>query len=247
MISAYTLPIMSNTVEKRIKLIKETAAELGINAVVVLQDDIKLGPSGPLNEHVGPGRSIAILANIGSAPQQNSKDSPKFIVCLPNINFGIIEKDRVLELLENYLREHIIYSLGYQKGYYVYKCDAPGVDSAGILNGSASPNALIEPIGITPDFLLLCNVEVYDADYGKNGKTVFNAFGISMTLYDLMERKAIWTGKTEKILGRSVLVTPLEGLGSPFLVPEVLGDAIMKAIDTIPSVEGFRMGPASKY
>ncbi len=246
MISAYTLPIMSNTVEKRVALIKETAADLGLNAVIGLQYDIKLGPSGPLDERVGPGRSNALLANIGRARQQNPENLPKFIVCLPALNFNKIEKGRVTDLLYKYLREHILYSLGYQKGYYVYKCYAPGVDNASILNGSASLEALGEPIGIAPDFALLCDVEGYDEDRDEKGNIVIKTLRLTMTLFDLKEKKAVWTSTTRGISSKSVLARYPSG-GLPFLMPETISAALMKAVDTMPSVKGFRRGPESKY
>jgi hypothetical protein len=246
MISAYTLPIVSNTVEKRVALIKETAADLGINAIIGLQDDIKFRTTW--NERSGPGRSNALLATTGSARQQNAEALPKFIVCLPALNFKI-EKIQDLGLLDEFLREHILYTLGYQKGYYVYKCDAPGVDNAGILNGSASIEALAEPISIPPDFALLCDVEGYD----ERGNIVISrskTLRLAMTLYDLKEKKAVWTSTTEGISTKSIIGSLFVGGLPALLEPDEFKAAIAaltKTIDNMPSVKGFRRGPESKY
>ena len=236
--------LLITLLKKRVTLIKETAADLGLNAVIGLQYDIKLGP---FDERVGPGRSNAILANIGSARQQNPEDLPKFIVCLPALNFIMIEKGRVEDLLNRYLREHILYSFGYQKGYYVYNRDALRVDRASILNGSISLEALGEPIGIPPDFVLLCDVRGYDAYLINTGKMVLITLRLTMTLYDLKEKKVVWTGTAEGTQGKRVTDKFIVGYESPFLAPQTLGAALMKAVDTMPSVKGFRKGPASQH
>jgi hypothetical protein len=245
MISAYTLPIINNTAEKRVALIKETVAGLGINAVIGLQYDIKIGS---WNERTGPGRSNGILANIGTTQQQNSEALPKFIVCLPVVHFKI-EKTPATNLLDEYLREHIQYSLGYQRGYYVYRCDAPGVDNSSILHGSTSLEALSEPIGIPPDFALLCDVEGYD-EQGNIVVRRSKTLRLIMTLYDLKEKKAVWTSATEAISVKSVIGSFFAGGLPSLLEPEefkTVSAALMKAIDNMPSVKGFRGGPVSRY
>ena len=99
MISAYTLPIISNSAEKREMLVRNTIAGLGINAVVGLQSNI--------GEDVGPtGHSNGILANIGTVQQKDAQRMPKFIVCLPPVNFKT-EKDASMNKLDDYLREQI--------------------------------------------------------------------------------------------------------------------------------------------
>jgi hypothetical protein len=190
MIAAYTMPIMSNTVEKRVALIKEEAASRGIDAVIDLQH-----PSGSAVMHIG--RSVGVLAKTGAAQNQNADPLPKFIVCLPPFSSSV-GKDLSTNGLDEYLLEYAKYYLGYYKGYYVYRCNTPGISKAGILQNGVSPGALIGPISIAPDFILMADVKWDETgslymggkDYSFLVPTL--SLKITMTLIDLKERKAVW-------------------------------------------------------
>lgn len=251
MISAYTLPIMSNTREKREALIKQTAADLGINAVIGLEPNI-----GPAVQRTD--RSIGILANTGTAQQQTIEAIPKFIICLPPINFRI-EKDPSLSKLDDYLREYVQYFFSYMKGYYVYRCNTPAVNKASVLEGNTDPAILAEPLGIVPDYVLLCDVDGYD-QHGNIVVSRSRTLKITMTLFDLREKKVVWTTSTIGISVKSMTGAflkwglvhgPVVGLAGAAIESaesddlKIVREAIMKAIDSVPVVTGFQGGTIS--
>lgn len=235
MISAYTLPIMSNSADKREALIKNTIADLGINAVVGLQSLTGAG-------HVG--LSNGILAKMGIARQKDAKTMPKFIVFLPAVNLKI-EKEASMPNLDDYLREHIQYFLSYTKGYYVYRYDPPGISNADVLQGSIDPAALVEQLGIATDYALLCDVVGYD----ETGNIVVyraRTLKITMTLFDLKEKRVAWSATTSGESKQSFLLLGLPGLLTQ-KEEEILliRNAIMNAMDSLPMVHGFRGGTIS--
>jgi hypothetical protein len=251
MISAYTLPIVNNTQKKREALIKETAAGMGINAVVGLLPDVGSGVKRT-------GRTTGLLANVGTKLRDNEEAMPKFIVCLPPVNFKI-ERNPSMAKLDDYLREYIQFFFSYMKGYYVYKYDAPDLNNDNILQGSIDSAILNEPLGITPDFALLCDVDGYD-EKGNIALQRSYTLKLKMTLFDLKEKKPVWTSRTEGISTKSLLGAFVMGglvagpLGSTlFVAGEVASDddlhtarfALMNAMDSLPAVKGFRGGAIS--
>jgi hypothetical protein len=188
MINAYTMPIMRNTEENRIALIKEEAAGRGINAVIGLQH-----PTGTAVRRVG--RSVGLLAKVGGASKKTADAMPKFIVCFPPVHY--LEEDLSKSDLDDYLLEFMQFYLGYYKGYYVYRCNAPGISKNSILQNGVSPQALSEPIGIAPDYALLCDVGWEEVGFQfvgtKTGQSYSALYSltITMTLIDLNERKPI--------------------------------------------------------
>jgi hypothetical protein len=243
MISVYTLPIMNNDAEKREALIKNTVAVAGINAVVGLQS---LTGDG----HVG--LSNGILAKQGSARQKDAQVIPKFIVFLPSVNFKI-EKEASMNKLDDYLREHIQYFLSYTKGYYVHRYDHPGISNAGVLQGNIDPAALVVPLGVAPDFVLLCDVDGYD----ESGNIVTHSaktLKITLTLFDLKQKRVFWTsagsGKTtQSLLRGAIMFGPLFCRANLLTESEersfIVRRAIMDAMDSLPIVDGFRGGTIS--
>ncbi|MEJ2407177.1 MAG: hypothetical protein P8171_23415 [Candidatus Thiodiazotropha sp.] len=77
MISAYTLPLTSNTAENRLALVRDQAATLGANAIVGLRQNV--GKSIAKPEH-----SNGLLVKVGESltPKPNLA---KFIVCMPPV------------------------------------------------------------------------------------------------------------------------------------------------------------------
>jgi hypothetical protein len=251
MISAYTLPIVNNTQKKREALIKETVAGMGINAVVGLLPDVGSGVKRT-------GRTTGLLANVETKLRDNEEAMPKFIVCLPPVNFKI-ERNPSMAKLDDYLREYIQFFFSYMKGYYVYKYDAPDLNNDNILQGSIDSAILNEPLGITPDFALLCDVDGYD-EKGNIALQRSYTLKLKMTLFDLKEKKPGWTSRTEGISTKSLLGAFVMGglvagpLGSTlFVAGEVASDddlhtarfALMNAMDSLPAVKGFRGGAIS--
>ena len=251
MISAYTLPIAGNSPEKRKTLIREISADKGINAVIGLMPDIGSGVQRT-------GRSVALLANVGNNPRKNSDAMPKFIVGLPPVNFKI-EQSASMTRLDDYLREYVQFLFSYMKGYYIYKQDLPGVNSATILQTGINSAILKEPLGITPDYVLFCDVEGYD-EQGHVAISRSYTLKIKLTLFDVQENKPVWTNKTEGISTKSILGAVIMGLpaGVIGVSLSVAGEAskpdndlhparlaIMKALDSLPAVKGFQAGAIS--
>jgi hypothetical protein len=234
MISAYTMPVMSNTPEKREALIKDTVAGLGINAVVGLQPRV-----GENLKRVG--RSIGILANTGTGAQAKTEVAPKFIICLPPVNFKIDKTPEASEL-DQYLLEYVQFSFSYMKGYYVYRCDMQGANNSSILQGSVDPQALSEPIGIAPDYALLSDVEGYDE---QGNIAVHRSFTLklALTLYDLREKKPVWSKTSVGISNRSVLFHILTFGGTASETSDevqTVRSVLNQALETLPEVKGFR-------
>lgn len=237
MISAYTMPIMSNSAEKREALIRNTVADMGVNTVVGLQS------------LTGVGTSNGILANVGTNSQKNAQPMPKFIVFLPAVNF-MIEKDASMSNLDDELRERIQYLMSYTKGYYVYRYDVPGVSNASVLQSGIDPAALVEPLGIMPDFALLCDVVGYD-ESGNIMTSSAKTLKINMTLFDLKEKKVFWTStgsgmSTQSFLMGSIPLGPLFSMSQLLTNSEerslIVRKAISDAIDSLPKVHGFQGG-----
>jgi hypothetical protein len=238
-ISAYVVPLFKNNAENRETYVKETAAEHGINTVVGLMPDIGEVLGGPNHAH-------GIMANTSFAQEQNAEPLPKFIVCLPPVNFKI-EKTPALSKLDEYIREYAQYILGYGRGYYAYRSNAAGVDNNSILQGSASMEALSEPIGIEPDYAFLFDVDGYNVE----GNIIINrthTLKLSMTLYDFKEKKPVWTRSTEGISSKSILAGLLMGVVGIGMELEPKDDltsvsrAVDNAIKELPAVKGFKQG-----
>ncbi|HMK59928.1 MAG TPA: hypothetical protein VK452_02140 [Dissulfurispiraceae bacterium] len=175
MISAYTLPIASNSAEKREALIREVAAEQGISTVVGLQS------------LTGEGHTSLSNGILVSAVRTENSTSPKFIAFLPPVNFRIRSAPSLNKLDDN-LREHIQFFLSYTKGYYVHRWDAPDVGGLRARQGDIDPEVLLKPFGVIPDFIMLCDVDGYD----EKGNIVINeakTLKITLTLVDLKEKK----------------------------------------------------------
>lgn len=125
----------------------------------------------------------------------------------------------------------------------------PGVDNSAILQGRAALERLGEPIGIAPDFALLCDVEGYD----EQGYIVLRrskTLRLTFTLYDLQEKKAVWTSTSEALAVKSLLGSVLAGGLPELLAPDdfkIVSAAFLKAIASMPAVNGFQHGPASGY
>jgi len=239
MISAYTLPIASNSAAKREALIRETVAGLGVDALVGLQ------------QHVGENlkrtsRSVAILARTGAGVQARTDAVPKFIVCVPHANVKI-DKTQATDELDQYLLEHAQFSFSYMKGYYVYRCEASGVNEGSLLQGSVDPQNLSEPIGITPDYVLLNEIEGYDE---KGNIVVHRSYTLklALALYDMKEKKKVWSSSTSGISSRSIIAAILTFGGTETGVSDELQtvrSALDRAMDSLPAVAGFRRGDVS--
>jgi hypothetical protein len=238
MFSGYLMPGFKDNLDNRVTYIKQKVADLGINTVVGLQP------------RVGEGVCVwnvtnGIMANVGSAQQQNTDPLPKFIVCLPPVNFKI-ENTPALGNLDGYLRGYIQFLLGYGRGYYAYHSNATGMDNNTILQGSASLGALSEPIGIEPDYAMLCDVDGYDVE-GNIVISRTHTLKLTITLYDLKDKKPVWTRSTEGISSKSLLVTFLTGglaagaadLSQPDDLTAV-ARALEKAMKDLPAVKGFK-------
>jgi hypothetical protein len=238
MFSNWAAPVASNTPQQREALMKETVAGLGINAVVGLLPSIGDGVKYLPHTH-------GIMVNLGSTRQQDRESLPKFIVYLPPVNFKI-ERLPATGRLNDQLLEYIQYLLGYGKGYYAYYGNTAGVDNTDILKGSSNPAALSEPIGIAPDYALLCDVDGYDE---KGNVVIYHSqtLTLTLTLYDLREKKPVWTRSATGISGKSVLAGVLLGPGAwmPMAgsddLQTVVG-AVNSAIKELPAVKGFQYG-----
>ena len=248
-ISGYMAPLFKNNAENRESYLREMAADMGINTVVGFLPNVGEGVGGVSHVHV-------IMANSGSSQEQNSDPMPKFIICLPPANFKI-EKTPPLSKLDEYLREYLQYVLGYGKGYYAYYCNTPGVDNSSILQGNASLDGLSEPIGIQPDFALLSDVDGYDVE----GNIVIrrsNTLKLTMTLYDIKEKKSVWSCSTEGICSSSLLGAffiglvagpvggivnaTVEGVADSKDVLRSVSNAVNNAMKDFPEVKGFKKG-----
>ncbi|MEJ2407176.1 MAG: hypothetical protein P8171_23410 [Candidatus Thiodiazotropha sp.] len=106
--------------------------------------------------------------------------------------------------LDEYIRENIEYFFDYEKGYFIYRCDTPAVSFDSIRNGSVQASELGKTLGITPDFALLCEVDDYHVDEGSFGGYTQN-LRFSMNLFDLEERKVIWSATATGEASRNFL------------------------------------------
>lgn len=233
MISAKLLPIMRNSPDNREELIRNTVAARGINAVV--------GVQATLNGNMLLGISNAILANTGVSNEERVNNLPKFIVVLPAINYRI-EKDPSMDKFDEILREHLQHFMGYSKGYYVYHHPI-GPCNSEILQDRISPETLGEPLGIVPHYALLCDIDGYD----ESGNVIFyraRSIKITLTLFDLKEKKIAWTSNVSGNSKQSIL---LQGLAFIKTRNEetcvMIRRALTDAMDSLPKVAGFQMGP----
>jgi len=134
MFSNWAAPVANNTPQQREALIKETVAELGINAVVGLLPNVGDGVRHLSHTH-------GIMVTLGSTRQQDRESLPKFFVYLPPVNFKI-ERTPATGRLNDQLLEYVQHLLGYGKGYYAYYGNATGVDNISILQGKRQPCSL---------------------------------------------------------------------------------------------------------
>jgi hypothetical protein len=238
MISAYLNSKLENTAKNRQALITETVSRQGANAVIGLQNNIGEGI-------YRPGHSNGILAVVSSANPPDAAPAPKFIVCLPPVNFKI-EKNASMNKLDSFIREHIQYYFGYQKGYYVYRFDAPGVSGAAILRGEIDAEVLGEPLGVAPDYALLCDVDCYEQ---KDNIIIQRSqiLEITMTLYDVKRKKIVWLTTTAGESRKNVLTDVALGVvtGSMFNDDDFWTalQAVKKATNFLPAIPGFQCGP----
>jgi hypothetical protein len=241
--------VMSNSVEDREGLMKETVSGLGINTVIGVQTNIR-SISSRTNCSTG------ILANRGTTKPENTKARPKYIACLPAANIKV-KTTETARSMDKYLRDYILASMSQLKGYYVYRCDARGADSLSIVQGSTSPDALSEPIGIAPDYAIVVDLEGIDA----KGTTIVDnpkVLKLTVILHDLKDRKTAWGGSA---IGRIVQqrripiwagnAAAYQLLQAQYAMEDQMNPiwlvypAIRKALDDIllsmPAVEGFRV------
>lgn len=243
MISANILPLMKNTPENRVDLMKDTAANLGINSLVGIRSSV--------NRHFFLGHSNAILVNTGTLSEA-SVQVPKFIAFVPKVNFKI-ENNPSLEKLDDYIREYIRYFLTYSKGYYVYRYDPPGITNSDILQGSLEADLLTDPLGVIPDYALLCDVTGYD-EAGNIVVSQVRSLKLAMILYDIKEKKIVWSSDTSASSEQSY-VGSVFSLGGGLLgglakmrTPHeetlfLIRRAVREAITTLPEPSGFQAGP----
>lgn len=243
MVSANILPLLSNTPANREEVMRNTAADLGVNMLVGVQSSLN---GDGLLDH-----SNAILAKTGVINEAN-RQVPKFIVFLPAVNFKI-DKDPSIDKLDGYIREHIRYFLTYAKGYYVYGNDLLGMASAGILQGNIDPATFIEPLGIIPDYALLCDVTGYD-ESGNIVTSRTRSLRLTLTLFDVKERRIAWSSETlgtskQSYLGSVFMIDGglLGGLAKMQTRKEetlsIVRKAVRDATDSLPVVDGFQAGP----
>lgn len=240
MISAYTLPIASNSAEKREVLIKKEAAEQGISTVVGLQS------------LTGKGHTDLSNGILVGARRKENVDRPKFIAFLPPVNFKI-ESAPSMNKLDDYLREHIQFFLSYTKGYYVHRWNSPDIGSVRTMQGNIDPDVLLKPLGMIPDFILLCDVDGYD----EKGSIVINeakTLKITLTLIDLKEKRVFWTSAgsgqvSQSLLIGAIMFTPLFSWANLLTESEersfMVRKAILETIDTLPTIPGFKPGTIS--
>jgi hypothetical protein len=242
LLSAMVLPLMKNNVENRKVLIKQLAAQNGINAVVGLQPNV-----GDVFYKVGI--AVGILAQTGTSVPDGAVFPAKFIVCLPPINFKI-DKDPSMANIDSYLRDSIQFHFSSMKGYYVYRSDLPITDLSNM-------HPSVHSLGIPADYVLQCNVEGYDETGNITVKRV-KTLKIIMSLFDIKDRKIVWTQATEGVSGKSILLSVLKGVvfggvvGAPLMVMadsdltlsddfKTVDDAMSKIIDTVPpAIPGFK-------
>ena len=243
MICNWHAPLMHNTPKNREEDLRNAAAKLGANAVIGLNSNVGKALAEALGgDSYAAIRTLAILAKTGST-QENNQTLPKFIVCLPPVNFNI-EKTSGTSNLNDLLLDYIQLLLGYGKGYYAYRSNAKDINSMSILNGTVDATTLHEPLGIAPHYALLCDVNGYD----QKGNIVtgqWQSLEIALTLYDLEERKAIWTCSTEgESFHKSILFNGLIVLWVDFVRKDLdaVLDTVDKATETLPVVKGFQKG-----
>jgi hypothetical protein len=196
------------------------------------------------------GRSVGVLAKTGAAHQQNADPLPKFIVCFPPFSSSAGTAFST-NGLDDYLLESAQFYLGYYKGYYVYRCNTPGMSKAGILQNGVNPDALVGPIGIAPDFILMADVTWEDSGFGyTGGKDHFSLTRIlspkiTMALIDLKEGKAVW--EDDAWIPGDWLEAKALPVVRNFASDDYLRDALARttnrtlwpAMNTLPVVSGF--------
>lgn len=236
MISAHTLPVLSNSFEKREALIRRTAAGLGINTVVGLQPDVGTGLQRT-------GRSMGILVNTGAMKRPDTNALPKFIICSLPVNNLV--QDLPQNELDAFLLEFEQFMLTQYKGYYVYQGNATGLNKDSILKGDFTPKTLSSPIGIDPDYALtgkvdmqICGEEFY-MNLGKKtaSHTMWYCPAIHMTLIDLTEKKPVW----EKVAILSPGWLQIRALPMTLRadIYRQTGRGLSAAMNSIPIVTGF--------
>jgi hypothetical protein len=249
-------PQMTNTPESRQEIVREVAARLGSNGIVGM-----LPSAGRRVSRIDC--STALLVAFGSHQPKSASPLPKFIVCMPPAHFKVATVHPQMEL-QQYLLARIQDLLGFQKGYYVYWCDGPGVDGLSISQGKVTAKALSEPLGIKPEYALLIDVE----GLNQQGEVVTNyarTYKITLTLFDLQERKIAAASSSTGVPHEGSLVPMLAGArfgpgivagqaaaegqraGGPPNEYIALYTALTQAIKTLPSPSGFRfqIDPAS--
>jgi hypothetical protein len=238
LLSAMALPRMKNSAERREIVVKEIAAEQGIDTIIGFQPKI-----GELFwDTTSCGIAVGILAHSGFSSNEISGPPPKFIVCLPPVKFKI-DKDPSMEKLDDFLRDCIQFYFSSMKGYYVYRTALP------INSISNMPVDNFMTLGIPADYVLNCVVEGYD-ETGNIVTGRVKALKIKMSLFDLKERKTVWAQTTEGIslqysLMEFLLTGPVGLLEHKLTTPSdefrVVNGAIKNVLDTVPpAIAGFK-------
>ena len=231
LLCASVLPGIKNNAERQEVLVKEVAAEQGVNSIIGFQPKI-----GELFRDSSNGAiAIGILAKSGITAKENNAPPPKFIVCLPPVKFKI-DKTQSMDSLDAVLRDAIQFYFSSIKGYYVYRTDLPLADTSDMTLDS------FDSLGIPADYLLNCAVEGYD-ETGNNVTGRVKALKINMILFDLKERKTVWAQASEGFsLKYSLIDFLLTGpagllmhkLTTPPDELTVVWRAIESVIDTVP-------------
>lgn len=249
-------PQMINTPESRQETVREVAASLGGNGIVGLLP--------------GVGRKVsridcstALLVAFGGHQQKDTSPLPKFVVCMPSASFKVATVNPLMELQE-YLLARAQDLLGFQKGYYVFRCSGLRVDGPSISQGNVTANALSEPLGIAPEYALLIDVEGVN-DRGDIVPDHPRTFKITLKLFDLQEMKIVAESTASGVPHEAPLAPMLAGAGfGPGIVagraaaetqvaagpPDeylALYTGLTQAIKSLPSPSGFRfqVDPAS--
>lgn len=244
------------TPESRQEAVGKVAASMGVNGIVGLLPDV--------------GRIVrrtdcptALLVAFGGRRQTVANPLPKFVTCMPPATFKVATVNPQVELQE-YLLARAQDLLGFQKGYYVFRCGGPGADGPSIFLGKVTANALSEPLGIAPEYALLIDVEGVN-DSGAIVLEYPRTFKLTVKLFDLKEMKVVAESSASGIPHEAPLAPMLAGAGfGPGIVAGqaaaetqtaagppneylALGTGLARAIQSLPSPSGFRfqIDPAS--
>lgn len=234
MLRTMVLPVMRNTPEARENLATATAAKMGINGLVGLL---------PGKSSYCPGfeQTSGLFARFGASQSEGENKREKFIICMPHAKFRMDQTAQTAKI-DSYLRDEIQYNIG-ERGYYAYPCENEGVDAASIMEGKVNVDSFRKPLGIDPDYALLCDVEGYD----KKGVPVMASFyslKINLSLFDLKDRKVVWTtqktgGSGEGMLLPGGLIWALV-MNSDDHLRESIYALVSKMMKEIPEVPGCR-------